>query len=113
MTMISMSSMQRFFLASALLLQVVQGFAPLAPMAAAPSVAYVTPTFLATASFVVNQPLLLSAATIDPTTFLSNIFVGIVGTPLILAVPIVAALAVASLLAFLIVAYANPAEQDD
>jgi len=55
----------------------------------------------------------LSAATLDPTTLLQDVFSGLLGTPLILAVPIVAALAVASLLAYLIVAYAQPAEPDD
>ena len=51
--------------------------------------------------------------TLDPTTFLSDIFAGVVGTPLILAVPIVAALGVAGLLAFFIISYANPEVEDD
>ena len=55
----------------------------------------------------------VSAATLDPTTILQGVFSGLLGTPLILAVPIVAALAIASLLAYLIVAYAQPAEPDD
>jgi hypothetical protein len=41
----------------------------------------------------------VSAVTLDPTTALSDIFSGILGTPLILAVPIVA--------------YASPAEEQD
>lgn len=57
--------------------------------------------------------LTLSASTVDPTSFLSDIFGSVLGTPLILAIPIVAALAVASLVVFLIVSYANPAESDD
>lgn len=57
--------------------------------------------------------LLLSASTIDPTTFFSDIFGAVVGTPLILAIPIVAALAVASTVVFLLVSYANPAEPDE
>lgn len=57
--------------------------------------------------------LLLSASTIDPTTFFSDIFGAVVGTPLILAIPIVAALAVASTVVYLLVSYANPAEPDE
>jgi len=55
----------------------------------------------------------LSAATLDPTTFLSDVLGGILGTPIILAIPIVAAIAVASLIAFFIISYANPAEEDE
>ena len=55
----------------------------------------------------------VAVGTLDPTTFLSDIFAGVVGTPLILAVPIVAALGVAGLLAFFIVSYANPEVEDD
>lgn len=50
---------------------------------------------------------------IDPTTVLSDIFRTVLGTPLILAIPIVAALLVATLIAYLIVAYANPAEEEE
>lgn len=55
----------------------------------------------------------VSAITLDPTTVLSDIFSGVLGTPLILALPIVTALAVASLIAYAIVSYASPAEEDD
>eukprot|EP00980_Cylindrotheca_fusiformis_P013902 scaffold3618_cov129-Cylindrotheca_fusiformis.AAC.2 len=55
----------------------------------------------------------VAAGTLDPTTFLSDLFAGLLGTPAILAVPIVAALGVASLIAFLIVSYANPQVEDD
>jgi hypothetical protein len=55
----------------------------------------------------------LSAATIDPTTILTDIFGAFLNTPLILAVPIFAALAVASLLAYGVVSYANPVEPDE
>ena len=55
----------------------------------------------------------VSAATLDPTTFLSDALGGLLGTPAILAIPIVAALGVASLVAFLIVSYASPAADDD
>ena len=54
-----------------------------------------------------------AVATVDPTTFLQDLLGGVLGTPLILAIPIVAALGVASLIAFLIVAYATPAESED
>ena len=60
-----------------------------------------------------SSSLELSAATLDPTTVLSDIFSGVLGTPLILAVPIVAALSVASLIAWFIVSYANPEVEDD
>jgi hypothetical protein len=50
---------------------------------------------------------------IDPTTVLSDVFGTILGTPLILAIPIVAALGVATLIAYLIVSYASPAEEED
>ena len=55
----------------------------------------------------------MAATTVDPTSFLTDILGGVLGTPLILAIPIVAALGVASLVVFLIVSYANPAEPDD
>jgi hypothetical protein len=55
----------------------------------------------------------VSAATLDPTTVLSDILGGLLGSPAILLVPIGAALAVASLIAFFIVSYANPEVEDD
>lgn len=54
-----------------------------------------------------------AAATIDPTAALSNLLAGFLGSPAILAIPIVAALGVASLIAFLIYAYAQPAVDND
>jgi len=54
-----------------------------------------------------------SAITIDPATFLTDLLGAFISTPIILAVPIVAALGVATLLAYLIVSYANPAEPND
>eukprot|EP00584_Thalassiosira_punctigera_P004829 CAMPEP_0172526486 /NCGR_PEP_ID=MMETSP1067-20121228/1402_1 /TAXON_ID=265564 ORGANISM="Thalassiosira punctigera, Strain Tpunct2005C2" /NCGR_SAMPLE_ID=MMETSP1067 /ASSEMBLY_ACC=CAM_ASM_000444 /LENGTH=117 /DNA_ID=CAMNT_0013310017 /DNA_START=102 /DNA_END=455 /DNA_ORIENTATION=- len=54
-----------------------------------------------------------SLATLDPTTILSNTLGGLLGSSAILAVPIVAALSVAALIAFFIVSYANPADEDD
>jgi hypothetical protein len=56
---------------------------------------------------------LQAAATVDPTAALSNILGSFLGSPAILAIPIVAALGVASLIAFLIYAYAQPAADDD
>jgi hypothetical protein len=56
--------------------------------------------------------MLLSATTLDPTTFFQNILGLFLNTPIILAVPIVAALGVAGTLVWLIVAYASPAEEN-
>eukprot|EP00578_Thalassiosira_sp_NH16_P012588 CAMPEP_0181105842 /NCGR_PEP_ID=MMETSP1071-20121207/16207_1 /TAXON_ID=35127 /ORGANISM="Thalassiosira sp., Strain NH16" /LENGTH=120 /DNA_ID=CAMNT_0023189195 /DNA_START=142 /DNA_END=504 /DNA_ORIENTATION=- len=56
---------------------------------------------------------LLSLATLDPTTMLSDVLGGLLGSSAILAVPIIAALGIAGLIAFLIVSYANPADEDD
>lgn len=55
----------------------------------------------------------LSAATLDPTTALSQALGGLLGSPAILAVPILAAIAVASAVAWFIVSYASPAVEDD
>ena len=55
----------------------------------------------------------LSTATLDPTTILSDIFGMIIGTPIILFVPIIVALGVAGILVFGIVSYANPEVEDD
>lgn len=61
----------------------------------------------------VKTSLTVASSTVDPTSFLQDILGNVLGTPIILAVPILAALAVASLVVFAIVAYANPAEPDD
>jgi hypothetical protein len=55
----------------------------------------------------------LSAGTLDPTTIISDILRGLILSPAILLVPIGAALAVATLLAWLIVSYASPVVEDD
>jgi hypothetical protein len=62
-----------------------------------------------------HNTVLISAAanTFDPSTFFSDVFGNVIGTPIILAIPIVAALGVATLIAYLIVAYANPASDDE
>jgi hypothetical protein len=60
-----------------------------------------------------NMPSLdLAAATLDPSTFLSTIFSAFLNTPIILAVPIVAALGVAGVLAFLLVKSSQPYEDE-
>ncbi len=55
---------------------------------------------------------LISVATLDPTTFLSDALGGLLGSYAILAVPIVAAMSVVAVIAYLIVSYANPADED-
>lgn len=55
----------------------------------------------------------IAAATIDPTTALSQVLGGLLGSPAILLVPILAAFGVASAIAFFIVSYANPADPDE
>jgi hypothetical protein len=55
----------------------------------------------------------ISASTVDPTTMLSQVLGGLLGSPIILLVPILAAVSVATVIAWLIVAYANPADPDD
>ena len=56
---------------------------------------------------------LTAALTLDPTTALSDLLGGLLGSPAILLVPIVAAFGVAGLIAFGIVSYANPEVEDD
>ena len=55
----------------------------------------------------------VAAATIDPSNFLSDVLGGIIGSPLILLIPVGAALTVAFLIGFLIFSYANPEVEDD
>mmetsp|Transcript_18218 Transcript_18218/g.45262 ORF Transcript_18218/g.45262 Transcript_18218/m.45262 type:complete len:129 (-) Transcript_18218:273-659(-) len=68
---------------------------------------------LAALSPVTSSSMDLSASTLDPTTILSDVLGVFIGTPIILLVPILAALGVAGLLAYGIVAYANPEVEDD
>lgn len=66
------------------------------------------------AAFIVpSSSLEVSALTFDPTALLSDIVGAFMTTPIILAVPIVAALGLTGLLAFFIVSYANPVVEDD
>ena len=55
----------------------------------------------------------IAAATVDPTTALTQALGAVLNTPLILVVPIVAAISVASVIAWFIVSYANPADPDE
>ena len=59
-----------------------------------------------------SSDMLLSLATLDPTTLLSDILGGLLGSSAILAVPILAALTIVAVIAALIVGYANPADED-
>ena len=55
----------------------------------------------------------ISAATVDPTSFLSSVLGGLLGSPAILLVPILAAVGVATGVAAFIVWSANPADEDE
>jgi hypothetical protein len=72
------------------------------------------PTFPSTTnSHMMNSHLVaVTLPTLDPTTALSDMLGTVLNTPLILAIPVVAALLVATLIAYLIVAYAQPAEEE-
>ncbi len=59
-----------------------------------------------------SSDILLSLATLDPTTMLSDVLGGLLGSSVILAVPIIAALTIVAIIAALIVGYANPADED-
>ncbi|GAX24856.1 hypothetical protein FisN_6Hh195 [Fistulifera solaris] len=98
--------MQRVLLAFLLLQQLVDAFVVL-PSTSSSNIAI-------TKTAALPSPTLTTAvSTVDPTTFLSDVLGGVLGTPIILAVPILAALGVASLVAYAIVAYASPAADDD
>ena len=55
----------------------------------------------------------ISAATVDPTSFLSSVLGGLLGSPAILLVPMLAAVGVATAVAAFIVWSANPADEDE
>ena len=55
----------------------------------------------------------VSAATVDPTSFLSSVLGGLLGSPAILLIPVLAAVAVATAVAAFIVWSANPADEDE
>ena len=73
----------------------------------------VPPSLTMEASSISSTSVEVAAATLDPTTILSDVLGVFIGTPIILLVPIVAALGVAGVLAWGIVAYANPEVEDD
>ena len=105
-----MTTLRNLILLCLSLALVAEGFAPQAVSRVAP-----TTTCLPATPVDVFQTSSthISAATLDPTTFLSDLLGAFISSNAILAVPIVAALALASLVAFAIVAYANPAEPED
>ena len=55
----------------------------------------------------------VSAATVDPTSLLSSVLGGLLGSPAILLLPVLAAVAVATVVAAFIVWSANPADEDE
>ncbi|GAX09429.1 hypothetical protein FisN_6Lh195 [Fistulifera solaris] len=101
----SRSTMQRILLVVLFLQQLVEGFVVI------PSTTTSRIAITKTASL--PSTLTTAVSTVDPTTFLSDVLGGVLGTPIILAVPILAALGVASLVAYAIIAYASPAADDD
>ena len=72
-----------------------------------------SPSFCTERATFLPSSIEVAAETLDPTAFLSDVLGGLVGGPAILAVPIIAALGVASLIAFFIISYANPEVEDD
>ena len=97
------------------MLVVSEAFVPFAPLTQ-PQALSVSSMMSSSSKLSMMEPsstMQVAVGTLDPTTFLSDILGAVVGTPLILAVPILAALGVAGLLAFLIVSYANPEVEDD
>jgi hypothetical protein len=65
------------------------------------------------ASITFTSQLLLAAATVDPTAFLSDAFATLINTPVILFVPILAAVAVAAVIVYLINLSASPEVDDE
>jgi hypothetical protein len=99
--------MQRILLAFLFVQQLVEGFVVI-PSSTTSKIAITK-----TASLPAASTLTTAVSTVDPTSFLSDVLGGVLGTPIILAVPILAALGIASLVAYAIVAYASPAADDD
>lgn len=64
-------------------------------------------------AFTPSTTLHQSAVTLDPTTFLSDIFGGLMSSDAILLVPIFAALAVGGTIAAFITLYSNPQVEED
>jgi len=55
----------------------------------------------------------IAATTLDPTTAFTQLLGGVINSPIILAVPILAAVSVATVIAWFIVSYANPTDPDE
>mmetsp|Transcript_23967 Transcript_23967/g.67006 ORF Transcript_23967/g.67006 Transcript_23967/m.67006 type:complete len:115 (-) Transcript_23967:649-993(-) len=85
------------------------------PMQTFATANYVTsePSLLSRPAFVPSSSIDVAVSTLDPSTILSDILGGLIGTPIILLVPIVAALSIAGLVAYLIISYASPQVEDD
>mmetsp|Transcript_37324 Transcript_37324/g.42653 ORF Transcript_37324/g.42653 Transcript_37324/m.42653 type:complete len:162 (-) Transcript_37324:296-781(-) len=64
-------------------------------------------------SFTTSTSELVSIETLDPTTLLSDVLGSLIGGPFILLIPIVAAIGVATVIAYIIVSYAAPQVDDD
>jgi hypothetical protein len=104
-------SLTLLFVAGFSMLLSSEAFAPVASMArSTPTSQFAT---MQVEACVPSSSIDIAAGTLDPTTLFSDLLTGLIGTPAILAVPILAALGVASLLAYLIVSYANPQVEDD
>jgi hypothetical protein len=107
--------LRRVFLSVLCLAMAVQAFVPShqrAFVASPPSSKMATSSCLSATPFT-DASVHVSAATLDPTTMLSDLFSGILGSPIILAIPILAALSVAGIVVYGIVSYASPTEPDD
>mmetsp|Transcript_42570 Transcript_42570/g.102969 ORF Transcript_42570/g.102969 Transcript_42570/m.102969 type:complete len:112 (-) Transcript_42570:239-574(-) len=100
-----------FLLAALCLVFPVDAFTTIAPVTNVQPMSHFTST--AMPAFEPSSSMDIAAGTLDPTTILSDILGGLIGSPAILLVPIGAAIAVASLIAFLIISYANPVVEDD
>jgi len=92
-------------------------FAATRPMTTAPntvsSLSAVPPSFADEHLFHALPSTAVSAATVDPTSFLSNVLGGLLGSPAILLVPILAGISVAAVVAWFIVWSATPEVEDD
>ncbi|CAJ1961683.1 unnamed protein product [Cylindrotheca closterium] len=100
-----------FLLAALCLVLPVDAFTTIAPVANVQPLTHFTST--AMPAFEPSSSMDIAAGTLDPTTMLSDFLGGLIGSPAILLVPIGVGLGVATLIAYLIVAYANPVVEDD
>lgn len=109
-----MTTLQKVFLLCLSIALLAEGFAPASPLEASRGVATTSALKVAPVDmFHGTTSTTIAAATLDPTTVLSDVLGAFVNSNAILLVPVVAALAVASLVAWGIVAYASPAADDD